>query len=78
MWAPFSYIFIGQQCFEIEEDLLFHKLSNLILRRCEEWACSETFYKNKILPNESSIIEIVTEAADSIDEDKEIDFNLFN
>lgn len=63
---------------ELDEDKLFKQLSNLLLRRCEEWACSETFYLEKIRPREEKIYEIFREAAVSIDEDENIDFNIFN
>jgi len=63
--------------FAHDEDLFLKQMSNILLRRCEEWVCSETFYKDRIQQRESKINEIFREAAESIDEDKDIEFNLF-
>jgi len=64
--------------FEVNEDILLKKISSLLLTRCEEWACSELFYNEYIKSREKTIIEIFHKAVKSIDEDKEIDFNLFD
>lgn len=64
--------------FEIEESNLLLKISNLMLRRCEQWACSEQFYEKHIKDREKEINEIFREAATSLDEDKEIEFNIFD
>ena len=36
-----------------------------------------SFCKEQIVPRESKIIEIINETKDSIDEDKDLEFNLF-
>ena len=64
--------------FDIEESELLYELSNLMLNRCEEWACSEMFYNKHIKDREDEIIQIFQEAATSYDEDKKIEFNLFD
>jgi len=63
--------------FSSDEDTLLKLVSNVIINRCEEWACSEAFYFEKIEPRKDKIIELTIEGAASIDENKEIDFNLF-
>lgn len=60
-----------------EENILLKQLSNLLIGRCEEWACSESFYKKYIQPREEKLIDLFLERAGSIDEDNDIAFNLF-
>lgn len=64
--------------FEIDESTLFRKISNLLLGRCEEWACSEHFYQNKIQPREELIINHVIKSIGSLDENIESSFNIFD
>lgn len=64
--------------FEIDENQLMGEISNLMLLRCEVWVCSENFYNLKIKPKESEINKIFRFAAENIDEDMKIDFNIFN
>lgn len=64
--------------FDCDEDTLFKKISNLLMCRCEVWACSENFYSEKIKPRESQINKIFQESAISIDEDRDIELNIFN
>lgn len=66
-----------QDFFDCNEDILKKKISNLLLCRCEMWTCSETFYQTKILPQEKKIIEIIENSSISIDEDRDLEFNLF-
>lgn len=64
--------------FSIDDDTLLLEISNLMLRRCETWACSEEFYKTKIENRESEIIQIMEDASTDIDENELIDFNIFD
>lgn len=66
-----------QSFFDCDEDTLFKKLSDLILCRCEMWACSESFYNQKIKPHDKVINEIFQESASTVDEDRELNFNIF-
>jgi hypothetical protein len=65
--------------FEMEEQVLFKSISDLMLKRCEYWACSEYFYNNKILPREKQIQNILFEnfASESPD-DVKIGFSIFD
>lgn len=63
--------------FNCNEEELFQKLSDLFLCRCEMWACSEKFYFSKIKPREKEIIKIFHESAKSPDEDRTLEFKLF-
>jgi hypothetical protein len=63
--------------FECFEEDLFKKLSDIILCRCEMWACSESFYNRHIVPRNRNIIEILQESASNINESRELEFNLF-
>ncbi|MCJ7449136.1 MAG: hypothetical protein MUO72_15765 [Bacteroidales bacterium] len=66
-----------QTFLDCTEDELFKKISDLILCRCEVWACSENFYSNYIKPREGQINKIFQESAESIDEDRSLNFNIF-
>lgn len=64
--------------FVIEESNLLLEISNLMLRRCEQWACSDQFYQKHIKERETEINKIFRESATSIDEDEKLDFNIFD
>jgi len=64
--------------FTVDEASLLSKISKLMMRQCEQWACSNKFYENHIKERETEIINILKETANSLDEDKEVCFNLFD
>ncbi len=64
--------------FDVPENELMKKLSNLLMCRCEMWACSEDFYNEKIKQREEKINLIFLESTSSIDEDRDINFNIFD
>lgn len=63
--------------FNCDEDQVLEKISDLMLCRCEMWACSEKFYYSKIKHREKEIVEILQESAMNINEDRKLDFNIF-
>jgi hypothetical protein len=66
-----------QDFFDCSEVELLKKISNLLLCRCEMWTCSEAFYKTNILPREKTILDIIQDSAINIDEDRDLNINLF-
>lgn len=66
-----------QTFLDCTEEELFKKISDLILCRCEVWACSENFYSNYIKHREEQINRIFQESAESMDEDRSLNFNIF-
>lgn len=64
--------------FDCTEDILFKKISNLLLCRCEMWACSDQFYFKLIKPHEKEVNKIFKESAVSVDENRDLDFNIFD
>lgn len=64
--------------FEIEEPDLLHEMNKLLLMRCEEWVCSEKFYNEHIEEREDKINAIFQDAATTLNEDKEVELNIFD
>lgn len=64
--------------FEMEEKDLLKAISDLMLKRCEQWACSENFYKKNIQPREEDIQTILFKNFLSTSPDEiNIKFNIF-
>lgn len=64
--------------FEIEEKILLKTISDLMLTRCEQWACSENFYKKNIQPREEEIEQVFIDNFFSSSPDEvKIKFNIF-
>lgn len=53
------------------------KISDLLLSQVENWVCSDKFYDKFIKGRESEIYKITNESLESIDERRELNFNLF-
>ena len=59
-------------------ETLLKKISDLLLRNIETWACSSNFYTTRIKPHERKILNITNYALDSNDERSDLPFNLFD
>lgn len=68
-----------RQLIGMNDDGTLSEINKLMHRRCEMWACSKTFYKDKIEPIEEDVLRAMEEtAADVTTVNKDVDFNLFS
>jgi hypothetical protein len=60
-----------------DEKLIFKKLSDLLILRLENWLCSYSV-SQKLKQNEKDIVKLIHESVNSTNENRAVNFNLFD